>query len=103
MMDGERVVELSILIKARGLILDPARWTQGVFTRQRDDGGLRRCALGALVDSATGEEERAYKCAYKTLCAYTSGNSLAEFNDTHTHVEVIALFDKCIAACAVRA
>jgi hypothetical protein len=54
------------------------------------------CAWGAIVSVADikGAE---YRGALRSLGFFFFGE-LATFNDTHTHAEVLALFDKAIAA-----
>ena len=93
---------LETLKAARQLISDPAKWTQGWFARNAlgelvdvdSSSAVCFCSIGALcrVESA------AYSEAKRTLERNISdGLSLGWFNDTHTHAEVLALFDAAIA------
>jgi hypothetical protein len=85
---------LETLIKARALIEKHENWTQGKFFDNRG----RRCALGALYDaegipytqSATTPSDKALRSAM--------GEFPGTFNDTHTHADVLAAFDRAIEA-----
>jgi hypothetical protein len=92
---------LDKLRAARALISDPAKWTQGTIAR--DWTGKQTtadsidafcwCAIGALEKVASNAEP------FKLLkWSMPSGyRSIVSFNDSHTHDEVLALFDKTIA------
>ena len=97
-----------VLIKAKTLIQDPESWTQGVSARDilyepvpatsRD--AVCFCTYGAVA-RALGLENSTYyhevARPLKKACAAISGSSMVtEYNDTHTHPEVLALFDKAI-------
>ncbi len=97
---------LEILKAARELISAPERWTQETSARTPDG---RRCGalnanavcwcstgatlmfdpdnLGHFADSALGWQ----------LMSDGYNDGVERFNDTHTHAEVLALFDKTIA------
>lgn len=90
------------LTKARDLIADPKRWTHHALAR---DSVFRKtvpnspdatcwCALGAIW-KATGDVEADNDGAYSALHDVING-SVVNFNDTHTHAEVIELFNKAI-------
>jgi hypothetical protein len=96
---------LETLKAARQLITDPAKWTQGEFARDVDGSASFAlserahcyCALGAL-EKVIGRPD--YTDAYDKLwrvCRTKFGTDVAAFNDTHTHAEVLALFDAAIA------
>lgn len=61
--------------------------------------GSRKCALTALhaVACLTFATETARAALYAQLPA--TAPSITYFNDTHTHAEVLDLYDKAIAAC----
>lgn len=80
---------LETLKAARKSIENPERWTQGAF---RSNGA--RCAASALCN--TGADMHSYTAAYTIMCDQV-GKSLIDFNDTHTHAEVLAAFDAAIA------
>lgn len=91
--------------EALALIEDEKNWcSDGPFGA--GDGRVTRCALMA-ISAATPN------CATATLASIPmqeaaeaagvprgeyAGGPLAEFNDTHSHAEVVALFKKAIAA-----
>lgn len=103
---------LDILVGARALIASPENWTQGrlaetadgKFVFPKEPIAARFCALGATVHVRGGHlnldvlarldaEVPAEFCG---LSRDTEKVSL--FNDTHSHAEVLALFDRAIAA-----
>jgi len=80
-----------ILIRARKLIEDPEHWGQGAFLQ---DG--KYCATGALIavgDRAPGTP--AYQALYNAIDYI---GQVCSWNDTHTHTEVLAAFDRAIAS-----
>ena len=107
---------LETLKAARDLISDPARWTKVRLAKDAnnktvnvyDPNAFCFCAMGALLSVSKLEAShwviaqasdalnsnlpaefiRAYNHEY---CSFT------DFNDTHTHAEVLALFDAAIA------
>jgi hypothetical protein len=98
-----------VLVRARNLIGRPEDWSP----RMWGDHG-RRCAVHALQDTLLGRETDpdAKKIvhpteAFKVLCDAAGIEPGADgeryfgsWNDTHTHAEVLAAFDKAIAATA---
>jgi hypothetical protein len=101
---------LEDLKAARELISDPSRWTQGAAAR--NDAGNETnstspdatcfCSLGAItkVVGAPGERRRVVKNLLRE--GLPEGHSyIAVFNDTHTHEEVLAVFDRAIAHASV--
>ncbi len=109
---------LDHLVAARDLISKPEKWCQHL---QVDSQG-RHCALGALNRAISGRvESKAYgQDIIDLLCnmmrpqerarakerlqrlwnVRLEGNRpshVAQFNNTHTHGEVLALFDRAIA------
>jgi hypothetical protein len=96
------MTDLEIIKGARELISDPERWGQGWYAHDKkgdwadfaSDSACRWCAMGAIRKQANSGDDRDCLHLYRLL----SGNfSLNRFNDTHTHAEVIALFDAAIA------
>jgi hypothetical protein len=96
---------LETLKAARQLISDPAKWTQGDFARDADGNEVNPnndlatcyCSFGAIQFV---NKESTWITASRHLdglCLSKFGISLDVFNDTHTHVEVLALFDAAIA------
>jgi hypothetical protein len=95
-----------ILIRARKLIEKPERWAKRTYGLY----GGPCCAEGALMRVVRPEE---YRDALRALLAaacpnaealsypYLHGLSAAvtKWNDSHTHAEVLAAFDRAIEAC----
>lgn len=93
-----------ILQKARDLISDEKNWTQDAFARDEhglsvmatDKRAVCFCSRGALYNVTGG----AWSGAYDHLLGLVSEDQdclgLAHFNDTHTHAEVLDLFDRAI-------
>jgi hypothetical protein len=79
------------LIAARELIEDEANWLNRQPTDDEQDNG-RHCSITAI--HAAGYDWRSCSAL---LCAM--GMPVPEYNDTHTHAEVLAKFDAAIAAC----
>lgn len=97
---------LEILRRARERLSDPARWTQGAYARDADgfttamydDDAVCWCLVGAISKETNilnlpwyGDGEKAVNFLSKQVSTLVS-----EFNDTHTHGEVLALLDRAI-------
>lgn len=92
-VDAARVHEL--LVNARELISDPEHWTQGMAERVYRSGGVSYCSLGALTKASTNGYY--FSQAYIEMTAAIPGiQGIVTFNDTHTHEQVLAIFDKVI-------
>jgi len=95
---------LETLKAARQLISDPAKWTQGEYARDADGNGVRAwsedatcfCAYGA-IQRFTEAEDSGVDFFLKKACADKFQLDVVTLNDTHTHAEVLALFDAAIA------
>ena len=98
---------LDVLKAARVRITEPEHWTQGAFAR--DAGGAEVllandvnatcwCAAGAVSVSAGLFGRVLYESAIKELRRTITGSGFAigDYNDEHTHAEVLAVFDKAI-------
>lgn len=92
---------LNVLRSARKRISDPANWTQECWARTAGDESVyysdstaaKWCADGAL---------RASGCDYNAVCDASqlldiATKNIIRYNDTHTHEEVLAVFDQVIA------
>lgn len=100
---------LEILKAARNLISDPARWTQGEYARDAkgyhalatEECATCWCALGAIL-KMTKRENDVYRPVVAQLAQHCRAVdtpapwAVSTFNDTHTHGEVLALFDTAI-------
>jgi hypothetical protein len=93
---------VTILKAARDLIAKPENWTQGSYYEVKR-GNHCYCALGAIahVQGVTPTDDVEGSCWL--ALEVTDGESIigshvANFNDTHTHAEVLSLFSKAITA-----
>ena len=97
-----------LLIAARKLIENPEHWTQGVMARNcdghstyyRNGGAFCFCASGALqrVQADIGltfDDLHRSMWILEGFCPV----DILHFNDSHTHQEVLNVFDKAIANC----
>jgi hypothetical protein len=95
---------LETLKAARQLISDPAKWTQGAQSRDKlghpyafdTDKAVCWCALGAIERVAGRYSSERFEASTK-LRSISPKGLVIDFNDTHTHAEVLALFDAAIA------
>ena len=100
---------MSVLRDARALISKPENWRQGAMAGCRFMGGDIRmslptthpmancwCAAGAIKRVSATDKE--FGNAIVALAFYAMPGGVAAFNDTHTHAEVLAAFDKAIEA-----
>lgn len=93
-----------VLIAARKKIEKPENWTQG--TGAKDIEGRYAdadspeavcwCSMGALYAVTASMPGTYYNQAYEALRDVIN-DSIAMFNDTHSHADVIEIFDKAIA------
>ncbi len=99
---------IELLTSARNLIADPEHWTQRAFARDgfgnsigpTADSACSWCSLGALTKSFGNIWWPESHCEplEQAIGQLHPDNlmSLADFNDSHTHQEVLAVFDKAI-------
>lgn len=107
------------LIRARGVISIPERWTQGHFARYACGAGTSPTSQFASCFCALGAVERVMGCrAYRSkeveLLAESVGdkeqlpsddnlrgnavfNLVHTFNDNHSHEDVLSMFDRAIS------
>ena len=113
---------MSVLIEARKLIEDPEHWLQGQYAatdkslpvHPKDEKAVRFCSVGAVVhllppDTLPEAEVRQHSVAVRTLdpvwftrekarrVLLHGDRCIAQYNDTHTHEEVLAVWDLAIA------
>jgi hypothetical protein len=92
--------ELPVLIKARALIADPAKWGQG--SRVLDRPIATCCASEAIEEAADVRARRvAALDAFRSSAGLSDdAASISDWNDApeRTHAEVLAAFDKAIAS-----
>ena len=107
---------LEILKKARAKITLPENWTQKEYARDSEGSGVSIkdgvcfCSIGAIQSVAIALDispigihlsipvVQNWVSAVDTLNVILEGGSIIEFNDTHTHAEVLAMFDAGIAS-----
>ena len=92
---------------AKALIDTPEKWTKRVFARDSSgfgtpyDGGQAVCFCSAgAIFRTVGDDPTRERAAMNALAIAMGGDrpSIAAFNDTSEHAEVMAAFDKAIAA-----
>lgn len=94
---------VDILRAARELIAEPKAWTQRAFGRDEDGmccdslhpDAVCWCAGGALTKAANGHGLIRSK-AREQLYAAIGCADIVDFNDEHTHAEVLSAFDRAI-------
>lgn len=105
MTDKPVMTVLDALIAGRALIEDPKHWTRKFNARDADghpvwntktQEPISWCSLGALSKVTEGTT-KVYNGAYKVLRACVDAG-VSDFNDSHSHSEVLALWDKAIEA-----
>ena len=87
------------LIRAKAVIEDPKNWTQGQYARKsnmdvtsvEDENATCFCSIGAL--SKIG----GLNCDLMMYLIQYANGGIAEYNDTHTHEQVMEVWDKAIA------
>lgn len=87
------------LIAARAKIADPKHWTQNYLAHDisgrpispYSPNAVCWCALGAIESVSRGR----IGPAVMTLSSVIEG-PVSQFNDTHTHAEILAAFDRAI-------
>lgn len=108
--EGKAMTRLEILKAARAKIAEPEHWTQEEYARVHDDEyGIMRwaaannpsatcwCATGAIsaIQGNPGDPE--WDVGLSEAFGGMSSGDVEQFNDNHTHAEVLALLDKAIA------
>lgn len=96
---------LETLKAARKLITPVENWTREVFASNRlgdkrgplEDDAACWCASGAISKCSGMSPLRLSEGSHIEALGYKHVASLATFNDTHTHAEVLAAFDAAIA------
>lgn len=88
--------ELPILIKARALIADPAKWGKGPRSDGYERGLCTYCAAEA-IDAVDSDLDQRH-ASYRAIQSAASVNSLVYWNDApeRTHADILAAFDKAI-------
>jgi hypothetical protein len=92
---------LGYLVGVRTILADKRNWAKNDYERVLKSGRTRYCLVGALR-AVAGPAGPAYRAAYDWLSTAAAarsrlGGNPEDFNDTHTHREVLALLDQVIA------
>jgi hypothetical protein len=96
---------LDDLVAARALIAKPDTWCIGRLFGSEPTGLVSYCAIGAINKAVTGSpigmvfSDHGAAAAVLAALPPAFGHDLpklAIFNNTHTHTEVLALFDRAI-------
>jgi len=83
-----------VLISARSRIADPDNWCQFTGMRHGPTGRIQMCAHQAIMADCYGHMlNEASRAIQREIHGQ---QSIASYNDTHSHYEVIALFDRAI-------
>lgn len=95
----------SVLIAARKMIENKKNWHQGGYARDADgeqchwtnEHAVAFCMMGAVRRSLPARQK---DCdgPREAIEAQIRPLRVGEFNDSHTHAEVLAVFDRAIAA-----
>lgn len=90
------------LIAAKAMINTPEKWNQGAYYAGGCFGFDRRCMLGAVMSSdvnfASRDATREALLRALPSSDRKRPHALATYNDTHSHGEVMAVFDRAIEA-----
>lgn len=95
--------DLEVLKAARDLISDEKRWTKFTFGKNEsgdflDESDITKavcfCGSGAILYCGG----TLYGLAYRTLAKSMESECICDFNDSHTHAEVLAKFDEALAS-----
>ena len=102
---------LMVLKAARALIAEKSGWTRRTYARDIHDKSVLPssveatcfCSYGAIERGALnviGQTSNIYNIsdAEGALRNFIPDGMIADFNDNHTHAEVLAVFDLAIAA-----
>lgn len=93
---------VDVLVKAKELIQDPAKWMQGDFT---NDDQTCFCGLGAIAQVSSLDYHQVNssdagnylrQAAISLDDYHDPEHSFAQFNDSHSHTEVMQAFNTAI-------
>ena len=106
-------VQKQVLINARALIADPARWTTAALARTanghqvewHDRSAIKWCAQGAIYRAAYdlfGDQKKAMRIGDEVAKSVSAPRwlrvPLPTINDSRGHAAVLAVFDKALQA-----
>lgn len=87
---------LKVLQEARKLIEKPENWGQGIRPYRENK---RSCCAAEAIETVTpwGARSGAFR-AIRDAMGVHAPSLVLDWNDTHTHAEVLAAFDRAIEA-----
>lgn len=88
---------INVLKLARSKIKNAKFWCQGHYFVEVPGEPKAYCAIGALQEATSNNEEFTEALFFLAKDPEIT-DGVAKFNDTHTHDEVLALFNRRIAA-----
>ena len=95
----------AVLIAARAVISDPAMWYQGKWTASGGWDNDEPCCAECAIMRASKTLKVNVPNLYIEMCKYTPTKQHVHiFNDrkTTTHADILAMFDRAIAAATVQ-
>lgn len=95
---------LDVLIKSRNTIANPENWCINVFS-QTTPQGISYCSRGAILNALGHSGYNARQAHDELYCRelakslpteyqkHTARETVAQYNNKHSHAEVLAMFD----------
>jgi sugar phosphate isomerase/epimerase len=84
-------LDLEVVLRARNGLADPEKWIQGHLGK-----GQRKCWAGHLLKAGARVGEELNRIALKL--GFKNCSEMFQFNDAHTHAEVLARVDERISS-----
>ena len=84
-------LDLNVVLTARYGLADPEKWIQGHLGK-----GQRKCWAGHLLKAGARVGEELNRIALKL--GFKNCSEMVQFNDAHTHAEVLARVDEGISS-----
>ena len=98
-----------LMIKARNIIRNPARWTKGTFKKKNWDGSFAVCAIGACQEVSNQYSPLGHRFGMENRLTHylrralpDGATSVVDFNDTRSrkHKEIVAWFQRAVRLAA---
>jgi hypothetical protein len=102
---GGEMTTLETLKAARKKIEDPAHWIQNEICdgpKPWSAESSKWCAIGAITSVMGTYTESPAEEILRSVMGGVKPTGIGDFNDTHTHAEVLAAFDAAIAKLEAR-
>jgi hypothetical protein len=84
-------LDLKLVLTARNSLADPEKWIQGHVRKDQ-----RKCWAGHLLKAGAQVGEELNRIALKL--GFKNCSEMVQFNDAHTHAEVLARVDEGISS-----